>query len=325
MKKIVIISFCIILILIMIISFSIIKFKFNNTSENQDIRISYYNNPKIPEGFEKVDTYEASWELDNEGNPKGWNSGLVIEDKLGNQFVWVPIQNKEFGKYQKIVENLLDKEDEREVIQIDKYGGFWIARFEAGIPYELQNNLPELITGDTNSIESIPVSQKNVIPWNYISLKRAKISATNMYNTEELKSDLISTRQWIRLIKWLDETGAANMENIKGYGNFANSYFVFDGYYSIYSYDKGISYQYGKSIKKDDCMIVATGVNELAKTNNIYDLFGNLMEFTDGYVQDRGYYSVGGYYTQAADKILMPNLMGTTALDKLGFRVILYQ
>lgn len=26
---------------------------------------------------------------------KGWNSGLVIEDEIGNQFVWVPISDKE--------------------------------------------------------------------------------------------------------------------------------------------------------------------------------------------------------------------------------------
>lgn len=37
----------------------------------------------------KVETESASWELEN-GFPKGWNNGLVIEDEIGNQFVWIP-------------------------------------------------------------------------------------------------------------------------------------------------------------------------------------------------------------------------------------------
>ena len=55
---------------------------------------SSYNNPIVPEGFKKIETDTASWELEN-GIPKGWNSGLVIEDEIGNQFVWVPISDKE--------------------------------------------------------------------------------------------------------------------------------------------------------------------------------------------------------------------------------------
>ena len=39
-----------------------------------------YNNPYIPKGFKVIE--------------RNINKGLVIEDKNGNQFVWVPVDNK---------------------------------------------------------------------------------------------------------------------------------------------------------------------------------------------------------------------------------------
>lgn len=43
-------------------------------------------NPEIPKGFKPVDVGEAKW-----GTQEGYKKGLVIQDNIGNQFVWVPI------------------------------------------------------------------------------------------------------------------------------------------------------------------------------------------------------------------------------------------
>lgn len=54
-------------------------------------------------------------------------------------------------------------------------------------------------------------------------------------------------------------------------------------------------------------------------------LAGNVMEYTDGWVEDRGYYSAGGYYDvigQYEPYIL--RLIGVTPLEKIGFRMVLY-
>ena len=45
------------------------------------------NNPTIPEGFKPIETETSSWE-DVEANV---NNGLVIQDKVGNEFVWIPV------------------------------------------------------------------------------------------------------------------------------------------------------------------------------------------------------------------------------------------
>lgn len=92
-KKILLISSIIfILIFIFGISYFYNNFKSNEMLENtnEPKTIEKYKNPIIPNGFKKVETDSASWEINTDGNPKDWNNGLVIEDEKGNQFVWVP-------------------------------------------------------------------------------------------------------------------------------------------------------------------------------------------------------------------------------------------
>lgn len=223
-----------------------------------------------------------------------------------------------FGRFSNEEEILMDNESNEEMQQIKKFGGFYISRFEAGVCDEL-NEIFTGISKEIYDIEGIPVSKKGSKPWNYISLKNAKINSKKMYDNEYVKSDLITTRQWLRVLKWFDDTGH-NLNNIKDKGNFADSVFGFSGYYSI---NKGIDFYYGEKHLKDENIILATGINENANVNNIYDLFGNLMEFTDGYVTNRGYYSVGGYYSEISN-LKTAHLLGVEPLDKLGFRIVLY-
>ena len=175
-------------------------------SINEDNMIgSRYDNPIVPNGFKKIETETASWELDETGNPKGWNKGLVVEDEIGNQFVWVPVKNEDFGNFKKEAEVLMDEESEEEQNQIKRYGGFYIARYEAGVSENMQDAL-ENISEDTNNVEGIPVSKSGIRAWNYISLNKAKKNAIIMYDNEEIKSDLITTRQWLRTVNWIQES-----------------------------------------------------------------------------------------------------------------------
>ena len=49
-------------------------------------------NPTIPEGFKPVNENGAEWgDGTNPPLEEDVNSGLIIEDKQGNQFVWVPV------------------------------------------------------------------------------------------------------------------------------------------------------------------------------------------------------------------------------------------
>ena len=279
-------------------------------------RISTYNNPIVPKGFKKVETETASWE-EVEGIPIGWNNGLVIEDKIGNQFVWVPVKKLLYNE--KITDKDLDFK------QNYQYGGFYIARYEAGIPEEYIKKISEneFRTTSNNKV-GVPTSKKNQLPWNYIHWSRANESAENMYKDNEyVTSDLITMQQWEYTSNWLAECGY-DVKNCAEWGNYSNVNFSFTGYYSI----DGKTYKYAENgMKQTYNMILSTGATERNKANNIYDLAGNLVEFIDVNESSNNCEVRGGYYDNISTYGVADESRGLSISEgnvRQGFRVVLY-
>lgn len=135
----------------------------NSTDKNQDdiktlaniVSIGKYSIPTVPQGFHQVETDNASWETNDDGTIKGWNDGLVIEDEIGNQFVWIPVKDienfeRKEGYYENTSQKYLLNIKEADYVgthasiestelyeSIKKYQGFYIARYEAGIKDKL--------------------------------------------------------------------------------------------------------------------------------------------------------------------------------------------
>lgn len=283
-------------------------------------RISTYNKPIVPEGFKKVETETASWE-EVEGIPIGWNSGLVIEDEIGNQFVWVPVRHK----YMQDAENDTIIYENREQARIFQHGGFYIGRYEAGIPEEYTEKISENeIRTTTNNKVGIPTSKKNQLPWNYIHWSRANESAENMYKDNEyVASDLITMQQWEYTSNWLAECGY-DVKNCAEWGNYSNVNFSFTGYYSI----DGKTYKYAENgMKQTYNMILSTGATERNKANNIYDLAGNLVEFIDVNESSNNCEVRGGYYDNISTYGVADESRGLSISEgnvRQGFRVVLY-
>lgn len=278
-------------------------------------RISTYNKPIVPEGFKKIETEAASWKEEG-GVPIGWNNGLVIEDEIGNQFVWVPVKRFLYN------EEMTDTTDDFK--QVYQYGGFYIARYEAGIPQDYIEKISEdEMYTTTNNKEGIPTSKKDQLPWNYIDWSKANQSAENMYKDNEyVKSDLITIRQWNYTSEWLAECGY-NVEDCAEWGNYSNVNFNFTGYYST----DAKTYKYTENGKKQTYnMLLSTGATERNKANNIYDLAGNLAEFTDVNEYSNNQYDKGGYY----DNISTYGVRSVSGIaisegnNRQGFRVVLY-
>lgn len=86
--------------------------------------------------------------------------------------------------------------DEQPLTSIRKYGGFYIARYEAGIlenATEIFRNSDGAIYDETtrknrNTLEIvkkyIPVSKKNMPVWNYVDKTSTKILAEKMVNND---------------------------------------------------------------------------------------------------------------------------------------------
>lgn len=277
-----------------------------------------YKNPYLPDGFKAIDVGESIWSKDDQGYVN-WNKGLVIEDLLtGNQFVWVPVNQNEVTynslKNWGTTAIILTDKDRN---QIDENGGFYIARYECGVPKEKNKQL-ENINKSTNDVSGIPVSQQGSRPWNYISFDNAQKNALLMYDNQNIHSEIISEAFWNITMQWLRNAGYDVDKDSNSFGNYSDSYFSFSG---LYSSDYGKSYSFKETGEKEDKnLILATGIVSKHMTNNIYDLAGNLAEFVNG----KKAIAYGGYYDNISKAAANSygNLSGAT--DKQGFRVTLY-
>ena len=174
--------------------------------------------------------------------------------------------------------------------QVNENGGFYIGRYEA-------------------SDESGNVAiKKNRTPWNNIPLEGeegALSKAENMYPNSDFTSTLLTGAAWDRTLCWLYETREKSMAEIVGdstsWGNYPDDN---DG----------------------NSGIINTGT-ERTVANNIYDLAGNLSEWTieandtTGRVNRGGNYFLSGSNYPACDR---DNNSPSNAYDDVGFRPALF-
>lgn len=309
----------IILIILLLIPLLIVLTNKSVDNNNSTEKLCEYNNPIVPEGFKKVETETASWNLEN-GIPKGWDNGLVIEDSIGNQFIWIPVDGENV-KYDASISNFRnDYQIPQDVeYQIKRYGGFYISRYEAGISDELQE--VNDIGIETNDIEGIPVSKKGVKVWNYISAENARNNAEHMYSSNTVKSGLVTNYHWDLLLKWIENEGYDVKNNSFSWGNYSNVNFMFSGLYSI---DYGRNYMHNNNkLKSEYNMILSTGATNRNSCKNIYDLAGNVSELV--YEENnKKYSSRGGNYDVISSYAANSNTGYNGPSDKIGYRIVLY-
>ena len=149
--------------------------------------VSTYKKPIIPKGFTPIHEGRAVWESSD-----GYKYGLVIEDKSGNQFVWVPIEDTT-GFEQSIIDN----------------GGFYISRYEIG---------KETI----ETVETV-VSKRDATVWNNIAYVTAKAKAENMY--ANVNETLIYDKHWDATLNFIKAYGGNEgyITDSTGLGNYSGT------------------------------------------------------------------------------------------------------
>lgn len=296
-----------------------------------------YKNPIIPVGFKAVDV-GTSWEISGD-SIVGWNDGLVIEDKKGSQFVWVPVDGKNvlYEKwcfdslhYGPSFEDVTGEDisfEFDEMYQIEKYQGFWIARYESGRS-DVNYATPE-INNVSTGIELL--IQKDAQPWNYISYTNSKIVAEGYINNEYVKSGLPTGTQFDTVLKWIENSGYNVTEDSIEWGNYFNSDVRGYGKHSFDSNYTGQIWQVGEYFKDvPRVLYVGTGAYEKSQAKNIYDLAGGVREWTtEEYQTEDVYFHIsrggnvhGNSYEVPASYRSMNKETYISSL--LGFRVVLF-
>ena len=240
----------------------------------------------IPKGF-RVSMEEGTNEI---------RRGLVITDQIdsnnnsvGNEFVWVPVNDfqeftrEDFGennisendfittqptqlKYYEVQGDgvTVNNESGTSIVEaqnmyksVKKYKGFYIGRYETGI----EENVARTNSSD---ISQTPVVKKNKFIYNYIKWGNdmndedggAVEKARAMYNSENyngIKSTLCYSVQWDEIMRWIQKDSSINyiLADSQGKGNYDQS---------------------GSLIK--------TGNYDSYEIKNIFDLAGNVSEWT---------------------------------------------
>ena len=247
--------------------------------------------------------------------PKGFkykegtkDTGLVIKDDNDNEFVWIPatkstyVKDTSFPGTTPTGDDTLPKGITDETADVEKYGGFYIGRYEAGIP-----------EGDTSPSNKtgIPVSKQGVTVWTNITYYSAKANAENMISNEYVQTGLLTGKAWDRTCHFIEDyiktlNTESSLTKSQYYGNYNNSLAPANE---------------NSGIKK------TAGFSENWKTKNIYDLAGNVWEWT---AEAGGTYRIyrGGDYYHDGD-VFPVSFRGigydpSDTNDYIGFRSRLY-
>ena len=255
------------------------------------------------------------------------DDGLVITDGNGNEYVWVEVPkiatvyktaglnivNFTTEEYKKIEDDLKEYtkeynseeyEDNAEIagkyIEKEKYlelknnmlksiyinEGFWIGRYEAGYGNIYRTS------SEVNNIEGIvPVSKIDQVPIIFVTRSDAEKIAENV-ESGSLKSSLLFGIQYKLTLTFLEENGT-DISEIKetsiNWGNYVSSTFKITRTTAKYGIELNTIDKNGFTKDSGSAIILTTGATSRNSKKNIYDLAGNVWEWTLGTVSSDSY------------------------------------
>ena len=245
--------------------------------ENTALIDDYQNKVVIPSGFKIAEDSATAVE-----------DGVVIEDKEGNQFVWIPAKTEtgatinlstggtativykrtDFGKQTGSYSEYSETMPNDELTSVNVNGGYYIGRYEAGDEESVDSSGQRIMRTSGSPQNHKVVIKRNQVPYNWISYTNLKSLTEGMdtaqgYNTAITK--LVSSYAWDTAINFIQiknsDYGTSSPE-----GNYYNA--------PSFTYiDLNGNIQQGPKAAS-----VPTG--QTTATSNIYDMGGNLWEYT---------------------------------------------
>ena len=239
-------------------------------------------------------------------------------------------------------------------------GGFWIGRYEAGIAGNRTSGNIDLETAPAPLSTSKTGTEENpVYPYTYVTCSQAQTLASKLSTGKGYTSSLMFGVQWDLILKHietkevkkgttLETIQSALKDDSSSWGNYYNAsfeinrgkYAKFGAISTWYNYNNEnglencVTYANGTSTKvqatsKSSAILLTTGASDTCKKMNIYDLAGNVKEWTlerysgrTSRCADRG----GCYASSSSYSVSGHTYMDdTSGTPNLGFRLSLYK
>ena len=262
----------------------------------------------------------------------------VGTDLVGNQFVWIPCELSNYSKtswgntYQS--SNWDTTISDTEIKQIQKYSGFYVARYEAGLDINKAHTSNLSSTSNYHDNETAkPQSKAGLIPWNFVSWNTSKARAQEMYNTISVSSGLITGTQWDVMINTIASKTGASLTN-PDWGNYYNIPITYTGGAANTYFQTGVFTGTGGTKNESERKLLYTGSSVQCMKYNLYDVAGNVWEWTEEVAFRSGNTDTGYRISRGGDNYNMSNKYpvcyrlgdySVTGTDQdIGFRVVLY-
>lgn len=237
-----------------------------------------------------VNTENTIWEdgmslviyrIPKENGSIDWDNPQEVErmQRSYSQLVWVPVSRltpdgtldgehfiEKFGRRNYLGDIFspdafnepLDVAFREKMESVTKYGGFYISRYS--------------ISKDS---EDVPQSVKGCMPWVDINYAEAILWASLFERRDGVQSHLPFGAEYDSVLQWLLDSGCVDREMVEKdstcWGNYENS-------------------------KKSPMKVMETGSREEWSANNMYDLAGNIEEWTQERYGDFMFVSRGGMF-----------------------------
>ena len=212
-------------------------------------------------------------------------------------------------------------------------GGFYIGRYEAGISEPRTNH--SSVTG------IVPKSQSNQVPLNWVTCSEAQSLASKVASGTSKTSSLMFGIQWNLVQKYIETKAISSgtslstirsllKGNSTSWGNYQSSKYEITNSNAKYSSNNGVKWNNEQLNKTSTTqkILLTTGATNIFGKQNIFDLAGNVWEWTLEYSGTTNPCTIrGGAYESTSSENnanTISNSYATFAYYSIGFRVSIY-